>query len=96
MSCASLQQLGVGAEQLGKLAEDPERFALGFGDGGAQGVAQLDRGGRLDEEGAGAGRFVVHDAVGARARVAPHRNDVAAVAHRDRRRRSGAAASRPR
>ena len=74
----------MGAEPLGEIAHDAERLAIGVRHRGPQRVAELDGGGGLDEQRAGAGRLVVHDAFGPAAGVAAHRDDVAPVSHGDR------------
>jgi hypothetical protein len=68
------------AQETGQLPEHSQRFALFFRFRLAQGVAQLDRLGWLDEERGGAAGLVVDDAGRARPRIPPHRNDVPACA----------------
>ena len=77
------ERLELRTQDIGELAQHPERLPLLFRFGFPKGVAELDGLGGLDEERARASRLVVDDSGGPRTGVAPHRDDVPPTAHGD-------------
>ncbi len=84
---AHLQRIGEHLsrrpEDCGELAQYAQHLTLFLRLRLPIGVPQFHRLGGFDEERPGAGRLIVNDATGARARVAPHRDHVAATADGD-------------
>jgi hypothetical protein len=73
----------LGAHQAGQVGQDALHDQLLLAHGEQQGVVELDREQRLDEQGLAGDRAVLHDALHLRRRAGPHRNDEAVVAQRD-------------
>ena len=71
------------AQAIGDLPQHDEHLALFVDQRRTERVAELDGGGRLDEERAGAAGFVVDDPFGAAPRIATHWNHISTTPHRD-------------
>ena len=77
------ERLRLRATELGQVTQHLQRFPLRLDQGRPQGVPQLDRGRRLDEQGGLGGRLVVHDAVGPGAGIAPDRDHIPVATNGD-------------